>query len=66
MSTLASIQRYLRHTGMAPTRFGRCAINDPRLVEDLRRGRELRPATAARIAAYIAAQHAQEHAAPTP
>jgi len=54
MTTLASIQRFLHRTGLPPTAFGRRAINDPRLVGDMKRGRELRPATAARVAAYIA------------
>jgi hypothetical protein len=38
---------------MTPTRFGRDAVHDPRLVFDLRRGRELRPQTAARVLAYV-------------
>lgn len=52
---LAEIQRYLAATGMAETRFGREAVRDPRLVHDLRLGREPRPAMCARIRAYIAA-----------
>jgi len=40
MSTLRHIEVFLRRTGMAPTRFGREAVRDPRLVFDLRRGRE--------------------------
>jgi len=40
MSTLRHIEAFLRRTGMAPTRFGREAARDPRLVFDLRRGRE--------------------------
>lgn len=40
MSTLPSIEKFLRRTGMAPTRFGRDSVRDPRLVFDLRRGRE--------------------------
>lgn len=38
---------------MPATTFGRHAVNDPRLVEDLRAGREPRPRTAARIDAAI-------------
>lgn len=41
MSTLRSIERYLKQTGMAPTAFGRLAARDPRLVFDLRNGRQL-------------------------
>ena len=40
MSTLRRIERYLKRTGMAPTAFGREAVRDPRLVFDLRNGRE--------------------------
>lgn len=40
MSTLRSIERFLQRTGMAPTSFGRQAVRDPRLVFDLRKGRE--------------------------
>ena len=38
-SLLLEIDRYLRRTGMRETTFGRAAVNDPRLVGDLRRGR---------------------------
>ena len=44
---------------MAPTRFGREAVGDPRLVTDLRNGRELRDTTAARISAWLDAQERQ-------
>src|SRR3546814_17021823 len=35
-----SVEKFLSQTGMAPTRFGRDAARDPRLVFDLRNGRE--------------------------
>ena len=47
------IERYLRSSGTPVTRFGRDAANDPRIVLDIRNGRELRAPTAARIAAYL-------------
>ena len=50
---LLRIERYLRSRRMAPTRFGRDAVGDPWLVPDMRDGRELRPRTAARVAAYL-------------
>lgn len=50
------IDRFLRKTGMAPTRFGRLAANDPRLVRDLKQGREPRAAMVARIEAFITAR----------
>ena len=52
------IELFLRRTGMAPTRFGRLAAKDPRLVFDISMGRELRPALAARVRAFVQA-HAQ-------
>jgi len=54
MSTHRKIEKFLRVTGMPETLFGRLAANDPRLVRDLRQGRELRAATAARIEAFLA------------
>jgi hypothetical protein len=47
------IEHFLQRSGMPPARFGRNAVRDPRFVFDLRRGRELRPATAQRIKAYL-------------
>jgi hypothetical protein len=47
------IELYLRRNRIAPTRFGREAVNDPRFVFDLRRGRELRKNTAARVARWL-------------
>ena len=53
---LPKIQKFLRRTGMPATKFGRLAVNDPRLVLDLRNGREPRARTVARIEAFLAAQ----------
>jgi len=53
---LLRIDRLLRHTRTPATRFGRQAIGDPNLVRQLRRGRQMRPATAARVLAYLAQQ----------
>ena len=50
------IEQFLRRTGMAPTRLGRLAAHDPRLVFDIRMGRELRPPLAARVRAFLKAQ----------
>lgn len=51
--TLAEIETVLRDRRVAPSRFGRGAVNDPRLVFDLRRGRRLTAANAARVRAYV-------------
>ena len=48
------IRQYLRRSGMSPTAFGRQAVNDPRLVFDLRNGRAAGPRIAARVYAFIA------------
>jgi hypothetical protein len=53
MNLLLRIERYMRRSGTPPTRLGRDAAGDPRLVGDLRNGRELRPETAARIAGWL-------------
>lgn len=58
MHLLSTIERHLRRTGLPPTRFGREAIGDPRFVMDLRRGREPRPRTIAKVVAYMAQQDA--------
>lgn len=41
---------------MPATKFGRLAVRDPRLVHDLRRGRELGTRISARIDAFLAEQ----------
>jgi len=50
------VEKFLKRSGMPPTRFGRLAVNDPRLVGDLRNGREPGSRVAGRIRAFIAAQ----------
>lgn len=55
MGLLPRIDRYLRHTNIAPTTFGRRAVNDPRLVGDIRNGRELGPRVAERVVRYLEA-----------
>jgi len=55
---LTKIERHLKATHGTPTRFGREAACDPRFVFDLRRGREPRPRTEARVVAFIAARSA--------
>ena len=59
MSGLHKIDRYLRATAMPPTKFGRLAVRDPRLVHDLRRGREPGVQMVRRIEAFLAAQSEQ-------
>ncbi|QDC38901.1 hypothetical protein [Sphingobium fuliginis] len=37
---LREVEKFLRENGITATRFGRESVRDPRLVFDLRRGRE--------------------------
>jgi len=50
---LRKIENFLRNTGMAPTRFGRDAVRDPRLVFDMRNGREPTPRMVRRIEHFM-------------
>jgi len=54
MSLLPRIDRYLRATEMPPTTFGRRAVNDPRLLRDLRNGRQLGRRLTARVERFLA------------
>lgn len=53
MQLLPVIEKYLRTRNVAPTRFGRDAVRDPRFVLDLRNGREPRGRTVVRVLAFI-------------
>ena len=48
------IERFLHETGVPPTRFGRLAARDPKLVPDMRSGREVRPELEAKLRQFIA------------
>ena len=50
---LWEVEKFLRSSKIAPTRFGRDAVGDPRFVFDLRRGREPRAGTVKRVRAYL-------------
>ena len=52
---LREVERYLNRSEIAPTRFGREVLGDPRFVFDLRNGRDPRPQTVARVRAYLEA-----------
>ena len=43
----------MRRCDVAPTRFGKEALGDPRFVFDLRNGRDPRPRTVARVIRYL-------------
>ena len=50
---IPEIERFLRHTGLAPTTFGRLAVSDPRLVFDMRNGREPRESLRSRLEHFM-------------
>ena len=50
------IEAYLKASDTPATRFGREAVRDPRLVHDMRLGREIGPRVAKRIVAFIEAR----------
>jgi hypothetical protein len=52
---LREVEKFIRRSDIAPTRFGREAVGDPRCVFDLRRGRDPRPRTIARVRAFLEA-----------
>lgn len=54
MSLLLQIDRYCRRTGTPRTKFGRLSVNDPRLIDDMMRGRQIGPDVQARVEAFIA------------
>ena len=54
MKLLDRIEEHLKQTHMAPTRFGRRTVGDPRFVLDLRAGRRPRLRTRRKVEAYLA------------
>jgi hypothetical protein len=55
VNLLREVEKFLRWSDTAPTRFGREAVGDPRFVFDLRNGRDPRPSTVERVKAYLEA-----------
>lgn len=51
----SEVEAYLRATGMAASKFGEGAVNDPNLIRDIKAGREPRRKTVARVREYMAA-----------
>ena len=60
---IRDIERFLRQSGLPPTTFGRLAASDPRLVFDLRNGREPRKGLRIRVEhfmnIFVGAPHAR-------
>jgi hypothetical protein len=53
MTLLQRIERYLRRTNTAPTRFGLDAVNDPYFVLEMRKGRKVGEKVTARVNAWL-------------
>lgn len=51
---LAIIEAHCATSGVSKTSFGALAVGDPRLVDDLRKGREPRRKTVMRVMEFIA------------
>jgi hypothetical protein len=49
-----TVERFLREHDMPATKFGRLAAHDPRLVLDMRMGRELGSEMTQRLTAFMA------------
>ncbi len=49
------VERFLREEDLPPTKFGRLAARDPRLVLDMRMGREIRPEMETKLRRFMAA-----------
>lgn len=58
---IREIERFLKRTGMPPTKFGRLAAQDPRLVGDLRNGREPRAAMTSRVEQFMNTYRTEPH-----
>ena len=48
------VERFLRQNNLSPTKFGRVAVGDPRLVHDMRNGREIGDRMANRLRDFMA------------
>lgn len=56
MTLLFAVERAMRKYHIPASRFGREATHDPRLVFDLRNGRQPRQETESRVLEFIAAR----------
>jgi 2,4-dienoyl-CoA reductase-like NADH-dependent reductase (Old Yellow Enzyme family) len=59
---LRDIETFLRRTGLPATKFGRLAVADPRLVADLRNGREPRRRMVMRVEHFMNSYQETAHA----
>jgi len=57
---LEQVEQFIKRRRMAPTRFGREAVGDPKFVFQLRDGREPRRRTVRRVLDYLDRSPAEE------
>ena len=50
---IRELTEYCRRVGMSETRFGRLAVNDPRVARDIRNGCMFRPAKIAKLRGFM-------------
>lgn len=60
---IRTIEKFLRQTDMAATKFGRLAAQDPRFVLDLRNGRMPRSRTKQRVEQFMNSYQENAHVA---
>lgn len=65
MHITRQIERFLRDQGLPPTKFGRLAAGDPRLVLDIRMGREIRPEMEMKLRHFMSNYGEQTNRHPT-
>ncbi len=54
MHIIVRIERFLKKNGLSATSFGRAVARDPRLVHDMRRGREPGHKMLSKLESYLA------------
>ena len=59
-SLIKDIEGFCRRYGMSQRQFGELALNDAKLIPQLRAGRDVRMSTVARIKDFIAAHEGDE------
>jgi len=61
-SLLQRVEAFLKESAMPPSVFGRAAVHDPRLVSDLRGGREAGLRVQCRVEHFMNKWRAEQHA----
>ncbi len=59
LNIIYEVERFLTEQGIPPTKLGRIVAHDPRLVLDMRNGRQVRPKMQRKLRDYMAACHSK-------